>query len=148
MTKKYYILDRSDNNLHMEKTGYYNLNKGTLFKTKGFKDDYSTKNKLKIIYNPEYVTRSTFDYSFNTPFASYFENDSKINTKILIVKNECVSREFEKQPIYVYLNWNERMWLDLRFKRLLVQKRDFWMWVTNVIVAIGATVAGILVAFG
>ena len=144
--KKYYILDRI-NGLHLIKTGSYSLNGGTLFKTKGLKDDYVNKNG--IIIDDTYVTFSTFDYSYDVPFKDYFKKKYKINvnTKIKVIKDDNNKLEFERIPIYVNLNWKERLCLDLKFKRLLIQKKEFWMWVINVIVAIGAIVAGFLVAF-
>lgn len=145
--KKYYILERSNNRLFLNETGFYNLSGGTLLKTKGLKEDYV--NEHEIIIDDNYVTFSSFDYSYDIPFKEYFNKigTNKINTKIKVVKDDDNELEFEKIPIYVNLNWKERLCLDLKFKRLLVQKNDFWMWVINVIVAIGATIAGFMIAF-
>lgn len=145
--KEYYILDRNSG-LHLTPTGYFKLLNGVvLFKTKGF-DEYS--NEHGLITNPDYVTRSTFKYTYCFPYKYYFNEKTKykVNTKIRILKNDDIDLRFDPIPIYVYLNWYERKKLDCRFKNLLIQKKDFWMWLTNVIVALGATIAGFLVVFG
>jgi|AntAceMinimDraft_17_1070374.scaffolds.fasta_scaffold85726_2 hypothetical protein len=145
--KKYYILERSNNRLFLNETGFYSLSGGALFKTKGLKDDYVNKNG--IIIDDTYVTFSTFDYSYDVSFKDYFKKKYKINvnTKIKVIKDDNNKLELERIPIYVNLNWKERLCLDLKFKRLLIQKKEFWMWLINIIVAIGAILAGLMVAF-
>ena len=86
--KKYYILERSNNRLFLNETGFYSLSGGTLFKTKGLKDDYVNKNG--IIIDDTYVTFSTFDYSYDVSFKDYFKKKYKINvnTKIKVIKDD------------------------------------------------------------
>lgn len=143
--KEYYILDRNGG-LHLTPTGYFKLLKGVIFRTKGF-DSYS--NEQGIITEPDYVTWTTFKYTYNFPYRGFFKDKYNIemNTKIQIMNDDDINLILDIKPIFVYLNWNERMRLDCRFKNLLIQKKDFWMWLTNVIVALGATIAGFLVVF-
>gem|GEM_PF-3885407 len=143
--KMYFVLER-DNGLHLTKTGYYKIENGVLFKTNGFEKYY---NESGLIIRDDYVNWTAFSYELNVPYKSYFDQkyNIKVNTKIQIIKDDSLSLVFDKVPIYVYLNWRERLCLSYRFNKLLVQKKDFWMWVTNIVVALGATIAGFMVVF-
>lgn len=143
--KKYYKIDRDDG-INLTEIGYFNLIKGVLFKTNGF-DEYA--NEKGIIINPAHVCTTTFKYTFNLPYKGYIKHNYgvKLNTRIQIIKDDSVTLVIDKTPIYVYLNWRERFFLSRRFNNLLVQKKDFLMWFTNVVVALGATIAGFLVVF-
>jgi len=143
--KIYFVLER-DNGLHLTKTGYYKIENGALFKTKGFEEYH---NESGLIIRDDYANWTAFSYEFNVPSKYYFAKkyNIKVNTKIRIIKDDSVSLVYDKVPIYVNLNCKERFCLSYKFNNLLVQKKEFWMWVINVVVALGATIAGFMVVF-
>ena len=143
--KKYYVIDRSEG-VYLTEKGYFKIYGGILFKTNGF-DKYA--NEHGIIVKPNLVTYKQFEYDFNVPFKNYFikKYEIKVNTRLRIIIYDNESTQYEKIPIYVFLNWKERLSLSYRFNRLLIQNSNFWMWVINVVVALGATIAGLLVVF-
>ncbi len=49
--------------------------------------------------------------------------------------------------VYSRLRFKQRMMLSKWFNNWLIMEKEFWMWLTNVIVATGATIAGFMVAF-
>lgn len=143
--RNYYEIDRN-NGIHLEKKGNFKLLKGILFKTNGF-DLYANENG--IIVRPDLVKYAQFQYDFNVPFKDYFQKkyQIKVNTRLRVIISDDESIVFEKTPIFVFLNWWERIKLSYRFNRLIIQRSNFWMWIINVVVALGATIAGFLVVF-
>ena len=142
---KYYKLEENDG-IYLTEKGYFKISDGIVFITKGF-DEYA--NKKGLIVRPDLVEWKRFDFDYNVPFKKYFKEKYKIevNTRLRIIINDSERIEYEKTPLYVFLNWKEKLFLSYKNKKMLVQKANFWMWVINVIVALGATIAGFMVVF-
>lgn len=143
--KKYFILEMNDG-LHLNEKGYFRIINGVLFKSNGF-EEYA--NDKGIIVRPDLVAWKRFDYDYYVPFKRYFKEKYKIkvNTRLRIILKDSDFIKYDDTPVYVFLNWKEKLLLSHMNKKLLVQKANFWMWLINVIVAIGAAIVGFLVVF-
>lgn len=147
--KKYFALEEKDNCIYLNEKGYWKIHKGgVFFKTNGF-EKYANENG--IIFRPNLVSYSLFKYDHFLPFKQYFISNHKINvnTRVMIVK-EKGNRDGvipANEEVFIYLTWVEKLRLAYCFRKMLVQKSNFWMWVINVVVALGATIAGFLIVF-